>query len=185
MVLSQTDFDHLGESCNFFGTEHDSYLFFTLNFSLKNWKGWYLVRVIISFLNYVCSPRDRQQEGPSCSFQEYLTSWLRWHVPVVPALVLWRETEVGDLQCKATLGYPKTNTWTTSQGFSTFVSVFSSLPSYIRKYNAVLSYKEKYIKQRENALVLSSSSFLSRVPCSLVGLGFSMYLEIALSWAHN
>lgn len=32
---------------------------------------------------------------------------------------------------------------------------FSFLPSYIRKYNAVLSYKEKYIKQRENALVLS------------------------------
>lgn len=122
-----------------------------------------MVRVIISFLNYVCFLRDRQQEGPSCSFQEYLTSWLRWHVPVVPALVLWRETEAGDLQCKAILGYvvrPCFQKQTHEQlvrYLALLLALFSFLPSYIRKYNAVLSYKEKYIKQRENALVLSLS----------------------------
>lgn len=62
------------------------------------------------------------------------------------------------------------------------LALFSFLPSYIRKYNAVLSYKEKYIKQRMLLFFsLSSPSSLSRVPCSRDGLGFSMYLEIALN----
>lgn len=147
-----------------------------------------MVRVIISFLNYVCSLRDRQQEGPSCSFQEYLTSWLRWHVPVAPALVLWRETDAGDLQCKTILGFvvrPCFQKQTHEQlaRYLTLLLAFSFLPSYIRKCNAVLSYKEKYIKQRENALVLLflPPPSLSRVPCGRVGLGFSMYLTIALN----
>lgn len=72
----------------------------------------------------------------------------------VPALVLWRETEAGDLQCKAILGYvvrpcfQKRTHEQLARYLALLLALFSFLPSYIRKYYAVLSYKEKYIKQR-------------------------------------
>lgn len=74
----------------------------------------------------------------------------------------WRETEAGDLQCKAILGYvvrpcfQKQTHEQLARYLALLLALFSFLPSYIRKYNAVLSYKEKYIKQTENALVLLS-----------------------------